>query len=632
MSARRYLILMTLLAGFILLAGNIAAQRLLAGARLDFTEGRLYTLSEATRSVLADLAEPVDITLVYSRRAAQDYPAIQAHASRVREMLAAYAAASRGQLRIHEIDPRAFSEDEDRALAAGVAALPARGADPLYLGIIGENTVDDVRVMPFLAPEREATLEYDLTRMIARLDNPDPPRIGILSSLPGMAVRGPEGGYAVRQEIERLYEVEPIEPNFDTLPDNLDALLIVHPPELSSWQEWQIDQFLLARGRAVFVVDPAAKTALSGGAFSAGLAPPRSGLGRFGEAWGVRLAPEAVADAAHALPVPVETGAGRIEEISHPLFIGIPARQMSQDDLITADLMREVYFGAPGALIARSVPEGATFDPLITTGPSPSFIDAARAARDISPAETLRAYRAEPDALVIAGRLIGRLRTAFPAGPPALDLPDDPARAETLRAAQANAPPALRESALPADIVIFADADFLSDDFYIVPGSGLALADNGSLLLNALDAISGSTELSRLRSRAPGLRPMSRIDRLREAAEAQYFRQQDALERRLDEAQARLTALQAAGIEEGAALTDPAARLDPADREEMSRLRENIVSLRASLRAIERDYRRDIDRMETALKALNIWGGPILIMLAGFFVWRSQRRAQGRPS
>ncbi len=58
MNTRRYLILSTLLAGAILLAGNIAAQKLLAGARIDFTEGRLYTLADATRATLREMRKP----------------------------------------------------------------------------------------------------------------------------------------------------------------------------------------------------------------------------------------------------------------------------------------------------------------------------------------------------------------------------------------------------------------------------------------------------------------------------------------------------------------------------------------------------------------------------------------------
>lgn len=631
MSPRRYLLLMTLLAGLILFAGNIAAQRLLSGARLDFTTGQLYTLSEATQVTLRDLAEPVDLTFVYSRRVGQDYPAIQAYAARVRELLATYAARSGGNVRVREIDPRPFSEAEDEALAAGISAIPAAGNDPLYFGIIGRNTIDDVRLISFLAPERETTLEYDLTRMIARLDNPAPPRVGILSSLPGMRAMTGEGGYGVLQEIARTFVIEQIPEDFDILPE-VDVLLVAHPSALTARQEWLIDQFVLREGRAIFVVDPAAKTAVAGSFFAGSDTLARSSLGRLGEAWGVTLAPQAVADAANALTVPVETFAGRIEDMAHPLFVGIASRTMSRDDPITADLIRVVNFGAPGAFITGDMPSGATLSPIITTGPSPSFIDPGRAARDMSPGEVLQSYRTEPSPLVIAARLSGRLPTAFPGGAPPIDEPSDPASAEAARAAAANLPPHIAASQRPAEIVLIADADFLADDFYVVPGSGMVVADNGALILNALDALAGGGELSRLRSRAPSLRPMERIERMREAAEAQYFRQQSELESRLFAAQERLSELQAAASGDGFFAGNPEAELSADERAELAALREDILTIRASLRETERDFRREIDRLESTLKAINIWGGPVLVTLAGLFVWNRQRRRRKVPA
>ncbi|MFN4183234.1 MAG: Gldg family protein [Hyphomonas sp.] len=625
MQARRYLILMTLLAGIILLAGNIAAQKLLAGARLDFTEGKLYTLSDATRVTLRDLAEPVELTYVYSRRVGQDYPAIQAHAARVRELLAAYGAVSGGNVRIREIDPRPFSEAEDEALAAGVSAIPASGSDPLYFGIIGRNTIDDLRLIPFLAPERETTLEYDLTRMIARLDNPEPPRVGIISSLPGMKALGGESGYVVLQDIGRSFSVEQIPDDFRSLPE-MDVLLVAHPGTLTARQEWLIDQFILRQGRAIFVVDPAAKTALSGAMFSATDTLARSSLGRLGKAWGVELSPQAVADAANALTVPVESFTGRIEEVAHPLFVGVPAETMSREDPITADLMRVVNFGAPGALIETSLPRGVRLAPLITTGPSPSYIEPARAARDMGPNEVLQNYMTEASPLVIAGRLSGRLPSAFPDGAPPMDEPADRSELEAARAEAASVPPHINASEAPAEIVLIADADFLADDFYVVPGSGMVVADNGALLLNAIDALAGRGELSRLRSRAASLRPMVRIDTMRDAAETQYFRQQSELESRLSTAQARLTELQSAASGDGFFAGDPEAELTAAERAELAVLREDILTIRASLRDIERDYRRDIDALEATLKAINIWGGPLLVTLAGILVWRRQSR------
>jgi len=167
-----------------------------------------------------------------------------------------------------------------------------------------------------------------------------------------------------------------------------------------------------------------------------------------------------------------------------------------------------------------------------------------------------------------------------------------------------------------------------------VPGSGMVVADNGALLLNSLDALAGRGELSRLRSRAASLRPMVRIDKMRDAAESQYFREQSALEGRLSTAQARLTELQSAASGDGFFAGDPEAELTPDEQAELARLREDILHIRSNLRDIERDYRHDINQLEATLKAINIWGGPLLVTLAGIFVWRRQarkRRAAPRP-
>ena len=621
MKSRRYLVLSTLLAGVILLAGNIAAQKLLAGARIDFTEGGLYSLSHATKVTLEEIDEPVDLTFVYSRRVGQNYPAVQAHAARVRELLSTYEAASGGRVRVREIDPAPFSEAEDEALAAGIPGLPADGSDPLYLGLIGRNTIDDLRILPFLSPEQELTLEYDLTRMIARLNHPEPPRVGILSTLQGMTAPDPEGGYTLLKDIARSFEIDPVPEDFAALPEGMDVLLLAHPPPLSSRQEWLIDQYLLRGGRAVFLVDPAAKTAVTGDMFGLSNELARSGLGRLGRAWGVEMAPDAVADAAFALPVPVETQRGVVEELAHPLFLGIPAAAMNREDPITADLMRVVNFGAPGALLPGTPPDGVTITPLVTTGPSPSFINAGDAARDMSPADVLAEYSGLPQPLALALRVSGWLVSAFPGGAPASDGAGAEAAAEHIRAGEK-----------PAEIVIIADADFIADEFYIVEGGGLTVADNGALVLNALDALSGGGELSRLRSRAPALRPMTRIDRMRKEAEEQYFRQQTELEARLETAQARLTELQDASLSEGFFAGDPEADLNEVERGELASLREDILDLRGRLRDTERDYRRGIDRLETSLKAVNIWGGPVLVALIGVVVWRRQKRPRRPPA
>ena len=195
-----------------------------------------------------------------------------------------------------------------------------------------------------------------------------------------------------------------------------------------------------------------------------------------------------------------------------------------------------------------------------------------------------------------------------------------------MTAEAAAALPHISQSETDAQIVLVADVDFIADDFYIIPNEQIVVADNGALVLNALDALAGSGELSRLRSRAPSLRRMERIDRMRENAEAIYFRQQSALQDNLQTAQARLEELQAIGATDGFFSGDLEADLTEAERTELLDLRQKIVELRAQLREIERNYRRDIDRLEGTLKAINIWGGPFLVCLIGLFVWYRQKR------
>jgi len=625
MSGRLYLIAASALTGLIFILGNLLVQPAMGGARMDFTEGNLYTLSKGTKNAMGDLAEPVDLTFIYTRRVGQDYPAVRAYASRVRELLAGYKGKAGRNLRIREIDPSPFSEAEDEALAAGITAVETQGTDPLYFGIVGRNAVDDVRVIPFLSPDREASLEYDLTRMITRLDNPEPATVTILSSLRGLQGNGKEDGAFVLREIAKSFNIEQLTPEFVSIPEETDVLLIAHPPELTEFQLYQIDQFLLSEGRAIFLLDPASKAAAGGGAFTGDEPLIRTDLGRLSASYGVILSMDVVADASNALPVNADAGEGRFTVIGQPLYISTPPALMSNEDLITADLSRSVNFGAAGAF-SIDEKDGTSFTPMIITGEAPALIDAAEAAKEMTPEAVVKAYEAERGPYVLAGRLSGELKTAFPGGKVAMDIPDDPVLAEVALAAAGEDRPHRTAAKQPVDIIWIADADLLDDRFYINPNGGASVADNSALILNALDNLTGGADLVSLRSRAPGLRPMTRVEAMRTRAQDRFFDEQARLEEKLAASQARLEELQAAGASEGFFGGDLEADLTVEERAELAMLREDIVETRSRLRGIERDFRREIDGLEGTLKAINIWGGPILVGLLGFLMWRRQKR------
>ena len=615
MKRSHYVILVSLAAVLIFAGLNLASWRWLGGARADFTANGLYTLSTSARRVVQRLIEPVEIELVYSRVLGADFPAIRAHADRVRQLMAEIAAQSEGKVKLREVEPEAFSEEEDRVAAAGLSPAPTNGGEPLYFGIIGRNTSADNITIPFLAPERDALLEYELVRLISQLDDPAPPKVAVLSSLLAYQLHPTEQGSAfMLREGARAYEIVIVEEGFRALPDDTDVLLMVHPPAMDEWQSYVIDQFLLNKGAALIAIDPVSRAAI----VQQDGAPVASSLGRIARMLGLTEQREAVADSTIALPVNVDIGGGRTMQVGQPLFPGPPPALMSRDDVITADLSRPINFGAPGRLIVQP-PAGVTFEPLVSTSIEAALLPAGMAASDPGPRQVLEAYQPSGAQQALAGRLAGPLRSTF-AGPPVVADEDDPVLAELRRQEMARQPPFVADSQRDAQIILVADSDMFDDSFFVHPQSGQPLADNAAFVLNALDNLGGDPALTELRSRAPAARPMARVDELREAAKTRLFAEQERLETLLKAAEARIGELEAqrAG---GAASA-------PEELAEINEYRVQAAEIRGQLRGVEREFRRDIDALESQLVFLNVWLPPILVGLAGVgvFFWRGRRR------
>lgn len=614
MRRSHYAIIASVLVAVVFIGLNLASWKWLAPARADFTANGLYTMSSSAKRVVQRLAEPVELELVYSRSIGAEFPNIRAHADRVRQLMAEIAAQSGGKVKIRETEPEPFSDEEDRVVSAGITPAPTNGPDPIYFGVIGHNTVDDNIAIPFLAPERDALLEYELVRLISQLDDPAPPKVAVISSLLSYQLDPSEPGSAfILREARRAFDIEIVPPDFRSLPNGTDVLLMVNPGPLDEWQEYVVDQFLMHRGRALIALDPFSRVAAVQPGSSA---VTTSVLGRLADTLGVTIGPDAVADRALALPVNVDAGGGRTMVVGQPLFPAVPPALMSRTDVITADLSRPINFGAPGHLIANP-PAGLAFTPLIETTAQAALISKDIAATDPGPRAVLEAYMSSDKPQILAGRLSGELRSSFTL-PPFAPPQDDPVLAELEKQAMARVPPYLSRSASPAQIVLIADADAFDDGFYV--NNGTPISDNAAFVLNALDNLSGDEALTALRSRAPAARPMERVDELRAAARDRLYEEQQRLEKLLADAESRINLLEGRR-QGGAALTQE-------ELDEIAGYREQASGIRKQLRGVEREFRRDIDALAGQLQFINVWLPPIFVgvMGLGVFVWRSRRR------
>ncbi len=99
-----------------LLAANFLAANLwlapVAWVRADLTRGNVYSISEATRSYLAQLQEPMLIRGYFS---AQTHPLLAPLVPRLRDLLEEYAVAAEGSVRVEFIDPQEHPELEQEA-------------------------------------------------------------------------------------------------------------------------------------------------------------------------------------------------------------------------------------------------------------------------------------------------------------------------------------------------------------------------------------------------------------------------------------------------------------------------------------------------------------------------------------
>jgi len=622
MSARRYALIVFAALAVIFLAGNIFVSSIFSAARLDLTENSLYSLSKGTKRTLKELNEPITLTFFYSRAAAAQYPQVRTYGSRVRELLQSYARVSNGKVRVLEVDPVRFTEAEDQAVAVGIEPLNVeRGADPIYFGIYGVNAVDEKVAIPQLAWDREPFLEYELTRLIAELQNADRKKIALITALawePDMATEeagGRAGQPYVLNELVRMANVQKLQPDFTGIDPDTDLLAIIHPWALSEQQLYVIDQFLMLKGRAFIALDPAAVMAAQApGPFVMPSDPmaARSSLPLLLQKWGVAMSQEAIIDRAHALPIQTMGPSGQPVIMPQPLFFEIPAHQLSRDDLVTASLVRGMNVGAPGGLTWTDTP-GVTITPLARTSGETMRIRPDMALARPDPTMLLQQYVPAARQETIALRISGKLASVFPVRPATVVAPPNEAH---LVAASGE-----------ATIILVSDVDLLDDNFYLNGPRGQPLLDNGAFVLNAIDQLGGSDALVSLRSRAPSMRRMDVVEGIRNNAQARMVETQEELQAELAETEQELRALEAKGQGSGFFSGNLGAELTSEERAQIERFRAKTVDVRKQLRAVERGFRTELDKLEGWLIVLNVWLAPILVAVAGVYMMlRRQRR------
>ncbi|TAJ17466.1 MAG: hypothetical protein EPO68_09485 [Planctomycetota bacterium] len=605
-------------------AFNVFANSALRTARFDLTDEKFYTLSQGSKNIVSDISEPIHLYLYFSKSQTAGSTNLQTYAQRVRELLDEYVLAAQGKLVLKQIDPEPFSEEQDRAQAAGLAAIPVSRSDSAYFGLVGTNSTGDQEVITYLNPENERTLEYDVTRLVHTLANPQKQVIGLVSSLPLDGSGG--GGFMAQREeawpivtqLRQLYEVRALDLSSGDIAPDVGALLVVHPKELTDNALYAIDQFVMSGKHALVFVDPHCEVDPSGqdpsNPFAGMQADKGSNLRKLFDAWGVELVDGKVAGDMDNL-LQVSDPRGKV--VPNVTWFSLHAEALNQDDPVVNGL-ENLIFATAGILRQK---EGATtkFEPLVQTSERSAPVDKAKISFYPEYEQLLAQFNPEGKRLTVAARISGPAKSAFSARPA-----DVPPEGEPPPAPESH-PAHIAEAQQPLNLIVFGDVDLVHERFWYqaqrLGGMVLnyrKLSDNGDLTFNAMDNLAGSNDLISVRARGVLARPFTEVEKLRTAAEQRFLQKQESIEAEIRETQNKITELQKVRGDQANLL------LSPEQESEVQRLEEKLFAGRKELRAVQRELDKDIESLGTRIKLYNM--SLIPLALAGFALFYLLRR------
>jgi ABC-type uncharacterized transport system involved in gliding motility auxiliary subunit len=654
------------LALILLLSVNLFAASALRNAKADLTQQHLFTISEGTRGMLRGIDEPVSLRLYFSKRLGEAAPVYARYFERVRALLQQYNDISGGRVEFAVYDPEPFSDSEDKAVAAGLRGVRLNQEGEVgYFGLVGSNSTDTDATIPFFTTDREAFLEYDLTKLIYTLANPKKRVVGLMTSLPleggpmnPMAMMG--GGrqqppQMIMEQIRDFFDIKTLAQDVKEIPADVDVLMVAQPDKLTPEAAYAIDQYVLGGGKVLALVDPVAE--MGGRMGPMGMTPSSVSpeFVKLLKSWGVDFDTSKVAgDIAPARRVQFGGGA-RPTVTEYVGWLGLDRRSLDEKDVLSGGVER-LNLASPGFLTKV---EGAKTQvtPILTTSTQAMQIAAEKFSGAPDPVALLRAYKPEGKSLMLAARIGGTADTAYPDGAPkpAKAEGDDKSKPEGAKAEGAKPADAKPDAAKPdatkdakakddkaeaapakpqktsgkINVIVIADTDLLSDQFWVdvrdFLGQQVAIpnASNAAFIVNALDNLSGSDALIALRGRGAEDRPFKLVNDLRRNAEQRYREKEQALTAKLKEVQDQLSKLESTN-EGGNAI------LSESDRQAVEKFRGDMLAIRRELREVKRALREDIDRLDGWLKFTNIALVPRLIGFGGIG-WAAMRRRRTHP-
>ena len=187
------------------------------------------------------------------------------------------------------------------------------------------------------------------------------------------------------------------------------------------------------------------------------------------------------------------------------------------------------------------------------------------------------------------------------------------------------------ESTQDLNVVVFSDTDFIRNAFWARIQKFLnstvieQTSDNGSLITNVLDSMTGYQQFINLRNKETPFRPFVVVQQLQADAEQKYLGQEQELQAQLDQTLNKIRNLSSGREGEEVNLSDE-------QLEELAVFQLEVESTRKQLREVRRNLSKDIDNLANKINIINTFLIPITLILLMFIIpsYLGIRRRKGR--
>jgi gliding-associated putative ABC transporter substrate-binding component GldG len=453
-------------------------------ARLDLTEGKVFSLSSASKEVMRNLNDRLIVKMYFTKDLPPPY---SSYARFLKDQLEEYQAYAGGKLKLEMIDPT----EEGKELEAQRYGIP-----PLQVNAMEDDKIEIKKVymgMVLLFEDRQEVipivqtisgLEYELTSTIKRLTTKLLPAVGFLIGKDGPDLNTELS--TLNQALSRHYRVRALNVDEgDRIPADVRVLVILGPKKkLSQWEKFQIDQFLMKEGRLAFLLNHIDVDVQQAMAKKQDL-----GIDDFLSNYGIKINDDLVIDLqCNRIGVTQQRGFYTVQNIINYPFFPL-ATDFNRDNLIVKDL-ETVGFNFISSLDSSLASDkNLRFDPIIWSSKKSGI---QFSPFDINPYRKFSPEDFAENPVVLAAAIQGNFKSFF----------SDSDRSELEE--EIGFVDSILTQSPETRLVVVGDADFVTD-------RNVRGTDNLAFFLNMVDWLAQDEALITIRSKQVTARPLKEV-------------------------------------------------------------------------------------------------------------------------